>query len=263
MIEDMRPVAPYWKYMSEALRRLPARYKYQGFGVRVLNAEHGYMRAAWEDFKNHFAKGRTVNFHSVCSFGRDENLLQDFINQGSKYPVIVLKCENIVGYLIEEFSMISRMRDINEGEVLMEAPSFFKVKSQPIKIQNFVIVEVEYDLKTSQIMAYLPYLSNDIVEKEQSVTDAEEQEDALPVIEQSITHPVEQVNEQPVIEPSEQQGREQEREQLLKNVGMKVLVGTGMIIGAPFALVGGLIGGMIGGAYYGMKEFSGLIRRNF
>jgi len=149
--EDMKYVAPYFKFLLEALRRLPQKYRYKGYGVRVLNATIPVMKAAWDNYRQHFAKGKSVNFHSMCSFGRDENLLQDFIDTGINNPVIILKCENVEGYLIEDISMVR-----NEGEVLVEGPSFFIVKRVPIKINNYVIVDIEFDERKSQIMSYLP-----------------------------------------------------------------------------------------------------------
>jgi len=133
-----------------------------GFGVRVLDASQvAGLKVAWENYKEHFAKGKQVNFHSVCSFGKDENLLQDFIDRGSMSPVIVLKCENVNGYLIEDISMMPRLGNKNEGELLVECPSYFTVINQPIKLNNFVIVQIEHNIKKSQLMAYLPLTTND------------------------------------------------------------------------------------------------------
>jgi len=71
-------------------------------------------------------------------------------------PIIILKCENISGYFIDNISMIPRMGNKNEGEVIVEGPSFFIVKSEPIQVNNLVIVEIEYSQMISQVRAYLP-----------------------------------------------------------------------------------------------------------
>jgi len=155
-VEDMKCVAPYLKFLIDALRRLPECYRYRGFGVRVLDASIPVMKIGWDNYKEHFAKGKPVNFHSVCSFGRDEKLLDDFINRGINHPVIVLKCDNISGYLIENISMMPRLGNKNEGEVIVEGPSFFIVKSEPIKVHNFVIVDIEFNERISKVRAYLP-----------------------------------------------------------------------------------------------------------
>jgi len=155
-VEDMKYVAPYLKFLIDALRRLPECYRYRGFGVRVLDASIPVMKMGWDNYKEHFAKGKSVNFHSVCSFGRDEKLLDDFINRGINHPVIVLRCENISGYLIENISMMPRLNNKNEGEVIVEGPSFFIVKIEPIKVHNFVIVDIEWNERISQVRAYLP-----------------------------------------------------------------------------------------------------------
>jgi len=44
----------------------------------------------------------------------------------------------------------------NEGEVIVEGPSFFIVKGEPIKVHNFIIVDIQYNEKKSHIMSYLP-----------------------------------------------------------------------------------------------------------
>jgi len=80
-MDDMKFVAPYLKFLLEALRRLPESYRYQGFGVRILDTTTHMMQVAWDNYKEHFAKGKPVNFHSVCSFGRDEKLLNNFIKK--------------------------------------------------------------------------------------------------------------------------------------------------------------------------------------
>jgi len=56
-----------------------------------------------------------------------------------------------MGYLIEEISMMPQ-----EGEIIVEGPSFFRVLKQPIKVYNSIIVEIEYDFEKSEIMSYLP-----------------------------------------------------------------------------------------------------------
>jgi hypothetical protein len=55
--------------------------------------------------------------------------------------------------------MMPRLGYKNEGEVIVEGPSFFIVKSEPIKIKNFVIVEITFNEKLSQERTYLPYNS--------------------------------------------------------------------------------------------------------
>jgi len=164
---DMKYVAPYLKFLLEALRRLPESYRYQGFGVRILDTTTHMNQVAWDNYKEHFAKGKPVNFHSVCSFGRDEKLLNNFIKKGIDHPVIVLKCENISGYLIENISMMPRLGNKNDGEVLVEGPAFFNVKSEPIQIQNFVFVDITFNEKISHLRAYLPYKkSKSLIEQE-------------------------------------------------------------------------------------------------
>jgi len=48
-----------------------------------------------------------------------------------------------------------------------------------------------------------------------------------------------------------------------KSVGMKVLIGSAMVVGAPFALVGGVVGGVVGGGYLGIKKLSKMIKKKF
>jgi len=93
----------------------------------------------------------------VCSFGRDEKLLQSWIDLGESKPIIVLKCDKLIGYKIENISMMKRLSNTNEGEVLVEGPAFFKVKSEPLKLKNYVIVDIEYMAEESKDKTYLPF----------------------------------------------------------------------------------------------------------
>jgi hypothetical protein len=87
-VEDMKYVGPYLKFLLEALRRLPESYHYQGFGARILDTNIPVMREAWDNYKENFAEGKPVNFDSLCSFGTDEKLLDDFITRELNLPVI-------------------------------------------------------------------------------------------------------------------------------------------------------------------------------
>jgi len=82
--------------------------------------------------------------------------LSSFIERGANNPTIVLKCENIVGYLIEEISMMPRLGYSNEGEVIIEGPSYFTVIQEPLKINNYIIVELEQNYEKSKKFSYLP-----------------------------------------------------------------------------------------------------------
>jgi len=155
-VDDLKYVTPYLKVLIESLRKLPAGYRYSGYGIRILDASvHPMLKTAFDNYKSHFAVGKVVNFYSICSFGYDENLLDSFINKGVSKPTIVLKCEKIVGYKIENLSMMYKMNNSNEGEVLVECPSFFKVIKEPLKIKNHIIVEIEYILEKSADFSYL------------------------------------------------------------------------------------------------------------
>jgi len=150
-VNEMIHVSPYLRLLLESLRRLPPRFHYEGFGVRVLSTNVPILKLAFDNYKEHFARGKEVNFHSVSSWGKDENLLKEFMENPQSPEVIILKCDNIMGYLIEEISMMPQ-----EGEIIVEGPSFFRVLKQPIKVYNSIIVEIEYDFEKSEIMSYLP-----------------------------------------------------------------------------------------------------------
>jgi len=69
-INDLESVSPFLKLLLESLRRLPDNFRYKGFGVRILDASIPVLNTAWNDYKNHFAKGKFVNFYSVSSWGK-------------------------------------------------------------------------------------------------------------------------------------------------------------------------------------------------
>lgn len=108
---------------------------------------------AYSEFKDHFAVGKPVNFYSMGSWSRDESMIDNFLALSS--PLIVLKCNNLKAYKIENISMIKRLFGENEGEVLVEPPSYFKVISTPIKIKNHIIIDITYDEELSKKMSYL------------------------------------------------------------------------------------------------------------
>jgi len=72
---DLESVSPYLKLLLQSLRRLPDKYRYKGIGIRVLDASIPVLKTAFDDYENHFAIGKLVNFYSVSSWGKHEKLL--------------------------------------------------------------------------------------------------------------------------------------------------------------------------------------------
>jgi len=157
---DLEPVSPYLKLLLQSLRRLPDKYRYKGIGVRVLDASIPVLKIAFDDYENHFAIGKTINFYSVSSWGKHEKLLSSFIQKGTTNPTIVLKCDRIIGYLIEELSMMPRLGYSNEGEVIVEGPSYFTVIKRPLQINNYIIVELEQNYEKSKHYPIYPFQKN-------------------------------------------------------------------------------------------------------
>lgn len=153
--EELKFCSPYLRNIIVALRSLPPKYHYEGFAVRVLNAAIPGLKEAYDDYKNHFAIGKEVNFHSVCSFSVDENLVTSFYQIEGCF--ILLSCENVKGYIIDEISIMPRLPDgKTEGEILVEGPSFFRIVGAPLKVHNTIVISIQYDEKRSNMSAYLP-----------------------------------------------------------------------------------------------------------
>jgi len=73
--------------------------------------------------------------------------------------------------------MMPRLGNKKEGEVIVEGPAFFNVKSEPIQIQNFVIVDITFDEKISHLRAYLPFQkSESLIEQEKREKEKTEKE---------------------------------------------------------------------------------------
>jgi hypothetical protein len=158
-VRDMAPVAPAYKLLLQALYACD-HLLYRGPAVRILDASRPDTRMAhlYAKYKAELAPGAAINFHGFASFGRDETQLDAFVGGATK-PLIVLKCDNVVGYDISSFSMVLRNGGADEQEVLVPCPSYFVVTSPPLKIRNAVVVAVRYDEGLSVQRRFLPTAS--------------------------------------------------------------------------------------------------------
>jgi hypothetical protein len=160
-VNDMHSVAPAYKLLLRSLRAC-SHLLYRGPAVRVVDATRNeYVKRQYTNYENELKVGAAVNFYGFASFGRDEKKLNGFIG-GQDRQIIVFSCDAVVGYDINELSMIPRLGGAAEDEILVPCPSFFTVNTVPRKIRNTVFVSLKFNEELSASRSYLASCEEDV-----------------------------------------------------------------------------------------------------
>ncbi|CUE72147.1 unnamed protein product [Bodo saltans] len=154
---DRDCIAPLTKRLLNAVRRLGQ--PYQGRGFRALYADAPPLLAAFNDYATHFAVGASVNIFQFLSFTTNPEHIQHFIKHNRS--VILLKCDDLIGYDIDALSFQTLCGGPREQEVLVLPPAYFTVKSHPYKVNNIVHVDLVYHAKISQDGSYVAQCAPD------------------------------------------------------------------------------------------------------
>lgn len=123
---------------SLLLSRLGKR-RYKGFGVKSLPASTPFLKNAFDNYKAHFIKGRIIELDPNPS--GLENILESWLPKEAidgTNPTLVFQCENILGFTENE-------KNHEDGEIEIDGPGVFKVKGEPLRVQNFVVIQVDYE----------------------------------------------------------------------------------------------------------------------
>ncbi|CUI14180.1 ankyrin repeat protein, putative, partial [Bodo saltans] len=148
---DLIHIAPFTKRLYSAIQRLGR--PYQGRGFRALYADAPPLSAAFEDYTVHFARGSSVNLFQFLSFTMEPTSIEYITS--SKRPMILLKCDDLVGFDIDDLSYQALSGSPREHEVIVLPPAYFTVKTAPYKINNFIHVDLIYHEGISREGSYM------------------------------------------------------------------------------------------------------------
>jgi ankyrin repeat protein/serine/threonine protein kinase len=137
---DLNIIAPFTKRLYCAIERLGR--PYCGRGFRALYADAPPLSAAFENYSDHFARGSPVNLFQFLSFTMEPTSIEHITS--SKRPIILLKCDGLIGFDIDDLSYQALTGAPREREVMVLPPAYFTVKAAPYKVNNFVHVDLVY-----------------------------------------------------------------------------------------------------------------------
>lgn len=149
-VADLERIAPVAKRLYIAVQRLGKRYN--GDGFRVLYADAPHLRAVHANYETQLSCGSSLNSFQFSSFTADIANIPFFTN--SSRSMILLQCRNLIGFDIDDLSNQALTGHPREKEVLVLPPAYFTIKTTPYKLNNVVIVELEYHERESQEGCY-------------------------------------------------------------------------------------------------------------
>lgn len=139
--DTLRHTAPLIQCIYGAIRRLGSVFR--GCAFRVVYGDTPLMRSAFDHHTSHFRAGQEVNMHQFVSFTKSPSYIQHFTANTTR-PMILFKCEDLVGYDINNFSCCVLSNRPSEEEVIVLPPAYFVVKGTSFKVNNMVTVELTY-----------------------------------------------------------------------------------------------------------------------
>jgi hypothetical protein len=143
---DLYHIAPFTKRLYHAIQKLGRPFRGRGF--RALLADAPPLCAAFNEYATHFKKGNPVNLFQFLSFTQDPTSIKHITK--SQRPIILLKCDDLIGFDIDDLSYQVRSGASREREVMVLPPAYFTVKTAPYKVHDFVIVDLMYHEEVSR-----------------------------------------------------------------------------------------------------------------
>ncbi|CUG06485.1 serine-threonine protein kinase, putative [Bodo saltans] len=146
---DRDRIAPVAKRLYKAVQQLGRPFK--GTAFRALYADAPHLQEAHTTYET-LLVGSSLNSFQFSSFTTNLSSIQHFTGCGR--PMILLRCENLIGFDIDDLSYLALTSHPLENEVLVLPPAYFTVKTKPFKVNNIVVVDLEYRVSESQKGCY-------------------------------------------------------------------------------------------------------------
>ncbi|CUG83400.1 protein kinase, putative [Bodo saltans] len=149
---DLAHVSPFTKRLYGAVQRLGRPYRGRGF--RALYADAPPLSAAFNDYNVHFAEGNEINLFQFLSFTIEPTSIDHITN--IKRPMIFLRCDDLIGFDIDDVSFQALSGAPREREVIVLPPAYFTVKCRPYKMSHIVNVDLIFLAEKSREGSFMP-----------------------------------------------------------------------------------------------------------